>query len=252
MDSVAGSQIAASAGRTMISVVVPCFNEEARIGRTLEAAVGFLAASTLDWEIVVVDDGSADATSAAIARVAAGEPRVRSLRHERNHGKGEAVRSGFRAAQGEWVLFSDADLATPIEELARLLEAGEAGADLVIASRVVAGARIETPQPWRRRLSGAAFRRLVRLLGLSSFRDTQCGFKLLRRDTVGPILEAVETRGFAFDVELLCRAERAGLRIVEVPVRWRDVAGSKLRLFPDALRMARDLVAIRDRVRRTG
>lgn len=249
MDSAGGSQTTAAGAPAMISIVVPCYNEEARIGRTLEAVVAHLRSSPLDWEVVVVDDGSADATSSAIERTSASEPRVRAVRHARNRGKGDAVRSGFRESRGEWVVFSDADLATPIEELSRMLEAGEAGADLVIASRVVPGARIETPQPWRRRLSGAAFRRLVRLLDLSSFRDTQCGFKLLRRTTVGPILDAVETTGFAFDVELLCRAERAGLRIVEMPVRWRDVAGSKLRLFPDAWRMARDLVRMRARLR---
>jgi dolichyl-phosphate beta-glucosyltransferase len=233
----------------MISIVVPCYNEEGRIGGTLEAIVGHLGGSTLDWEILAVDDGSADGTSVVVARAAAREPRIRGVRHERNRGKGDAVRSGFRASRGEWVLFSDADLATPIEELGRMLESGEAGADVVIASRVVPGARIETRQPWRRRLSGAVFRRLVRALGLSSFHDTQCGFKLLRREAILPILEAVETSGFAFDVELLCRAERAGLRVVEIPVRWRDVAGSKLRLFPDAWRMARDLVRMRARPR---
>ena len=122
------------------------------------------------------------------------------------------------------------------------------GFDVVVASRVVAGARILTPQPTRRRLSGLAFRSLVRSLGLSSLHDTQCGFKLLRRATVEPILRAIETKGFAFDVELLARAERAGLRVAEVPVDWRDSRGSKVRLFPDALRMASDLIRIRVRL----
>ena len=234
----------------MISIVIPCFNEERRIGASLETMLGFLRSSSLDWEIVAVDDGSRDATSAAIQRTADGEGRVRLVRHEVNRGKGEAVRSGFRSSRGDWVLFSDADLATPIDELGRFLEAGEGGADMVIASRVVTGAQILTPQPWRRRLSGAAFRGLVRTLGLSSFHDTQCGFKLLRRDCMGPILDAVATEGFAFDVELIWRTERAGLRVIELPVRWRDVAGSKLRLFPDALRMAWDLVAMRVRLGR--
>ena len=234
----------------MISIVIPCFNEERRIGASLETMLEFLQGAGLDWEIVAVDDGSRDATSAAIQRAADGDGRVRLVRHEVNRGKGEAVRSGFRSSRGEWVLFSDADLATPIEELRPFLEAANAGHDLVIASRVVRGAEILTPQPWRRRLSGAVFRGLVRALGLSSFRDTQCGFKLMRRDRLGPILDAVAVEGFAFDVELLARAERAGLRIAELPVRWRDVAGSKLRLFPDALRMAVDLVQLWQRLGR--
>ena len=233
-----------------VSIVIPCFNEERRIAPSLEVMLDLLRGSKLDWEIVAVDDGSRDGTSDVVRRIAEGEPRVRLLRHEVNRGKGDAVRSGFHASRGEWVLFSDADLATPIDELFPFLEAGRAGYDLVIASRVLSGARILTPQPWQRRLSGGVFRGLVRALGLSSFRDTQCGFKLMRRDRLGPILDAVEIRGFAFDVELLARAERAGLRILELPVRWRDVAGSKLRLYPDALRMARDLVAMRLRLGR--
>jgi dolichyl-phosphate beta-glucosyltransferase len=232
----------------VISIVIPCFNEERRIGASLETMLVFLKGSALEWEIVAVDDGSRDATSEAVRRIAGDDSRVRLVRHESNRGKGEAVRSGFRVSRGEWVLFSDADLATPIDELGAFLEAGNAGYDLVIASRVARGARILTPQPWRRRLSGAVFRGLVRALGLSSFRDTQCGFKLMRRDRLGPVLDAVAVEGFAFDVELLARAERAGLRIVELPVRWRDVAGSKLRLYPDALRMARDLLLMRLRL----
>ena len=232
----------------MISVVIPCFNEERRIAPSLDRIVDFLGRSSLDWEVVAVDDGSRDATSEAIRRAADREARVRLVRHESNRGKGEAIRSGFRESRGEWVLFSDADLATPIDELTKFLETGDAGYDMVVASRVVPGAQILTPQPWRRRFTGAVFRGLVRALGLSSVRDTQCGFKLMRKDRIRASLDAVTTGGFAFDVELLARAERAGLRVVELPVRWRDVAGSKLRLYPDALRMARDLLLMRLRL----
>ncbi len=234
----------------MTTVVFPCFNEERRIGATVEATRRFLEARGTPWEIVVVDDGSPDATSAEVERRSAGDARVRLLRYQTNHGKGWATREGFRAATGELVLLSDADLSTPITELAPFELAAAEGFDLVVGSRVVAGASVRVAQPLRRRISGWIFRRLVHGLGLTFVHDSQCGFKLMRRATVGPVFDRVETPGFAFDVELLARAERAGLRIAELPVEWRDdAAGSRLRLVPDALRMARDLARIRARVR---
>ena len=233
---------------SLISLVIPCFNEEGRIDATLERSIAFLESRGEPWEIVVVDDGSLDATSDVVRRRSGASRRVRLLRNERNHGKGWAVREGFRAASGDFILFSDADLSTPIEELSRFVDKAREGFDLVIASRVVEGAEIVTPQSFSRRLSGGVFRTLVRSLGLSSFRDTQCGFKLMRRETAAPILDAVATQGFAFDVELLLRAESAGLRIAELPVPWSDAAGSKVRLFPDALRMMLDLLRLRIRL----
>ena len=232
----------------MTSVVFPCFNEERRIGPTLERAVAFLSGRGGPWEVVVVDDGSRDRTSDVVREAFGSCESVRVLRYETNHGKGFAVREGVLAARGELALFSDADLSTPIDELAKFEAKAAEGFDVVAASRVIAGARILTPQPALRRLSGLAFRTLVRGLGLSSLHDTQCGFKLLRRAAVEPVLRAIETEGFAFDVELLARAERAGLRVAEVPVDWSDARGSKVRLYPDALRMAADLMRLRLRL----
>jgi dolichyl-phosphate beta-glucosyltransferase len=236
----------------MTSVIVPCFNEAERIGPTVERVVAYLERRGRPWEVVVVDDGSLDATSDVVRAHAARRSAVRLVRYETNHGKGFAVRQGVFASRGELALFSDADLSTPIEELAKLEARAEAGFDVVVGSRVVAGARILTPQPAQRRLSGLVFRALVRGLRLSSIRDTQCGFKLLRRSTVEPILRRIETQGFAFDVELLARAERAGLRVTEVPIDWNDAGGSKVRLFPHALRMAGDLVRMRSRLSASG
>ncbi len=232
----------------MTSVVFPCFNEERRIGPTLERSVAFLSGRGEPWEVVVVDDGSRDRTSDVVREAFGSCASVRVLRYETNHGKGFAVREGVLAARGELALFSDADLSTPIDELAKFEAKAAEGFDVVAASRVIAGARILTPQPALRRLSGLAFRMLVRGLGLSSLHDTQCGFKLLRRAAVEPVLRAIETEGFAFDVELLARAERAGLRVAEVPVDWSDARGSKVRLYPDALRMAADLMRLRLRL----
>ena len=231
--------------RVSTSVVIPCFNEERRILPTLERIVEFLSGRDRPWEVVVVDDGSVDRTSACVRERFADQPAVRVLRFESNHGKGFAVREGVLASRGEFALFSDADLSTPIEELAKLERHAASGFDVVVGSRVVSGSRILTPQPARRRLSGLVFRSLVRALGLTTVRDTQCGFKLLRRKTVEPILRRIETEGFAFDVELLARAERAGLRVAELPVEWSDSRGSRLRLVPDAGRMAMDLLRVR-------
>jgi dolichyl-phosphate beta-glucosyltransferase len=227
------------------SVVIPCFNEEQRILPTLERIVDFLSRRDRPWEVVVVDDGSADRTGACVRERFAGQPAVRVLSFESNHGKGFAVCEGILASRGELALFSDADLSTPIEELAKLERHAASGFDLVVGSRVLSGSRIVTPQPVRRRLSGWLFRSLVRALALTAVRDTQCGFKLLRRATVEPIVRRIETQGFAFDVELLARAERAGLRVAELPVAWSDSTGSRLRLVPDALRMAMDLLRVR-------
>lgn len=231
-----------------VSIVIPCFDEAARIGPTLDRVVEHLEDGSATWEVVVVDDGSRDDTAGVVTRRSAHEPRVRLLRFAPNHGKGFAVRAGVAAAHGDLVLVADADLATPIEELGGFLAAAAAGADLVVASRVATGARILTPQPWRRRLAGAVFRALVRALGLTAVRDTQCGFKLLRRATVGPLVAQLDCAGFAFDVELLMRAQRARLTIVERAVAWRDVPGSKLRLWPDAFRLARDVLGLRGRL----
>ncbi|MGH7857335.1 MAG: glycosyltransferase, partial [Candidatus Binatia bacterium] len=195
----------------MTSIVIPCFNEQSRIATTLERVLAFLRGRREPWEIVVVDDGSADETTAVVRGRFSAESRVRSLRFEENHGKGWAVREGFGAASGDLVLFTDADLSTPIEALAAFERRAADGFDLVIASRVIEGARILTPQPLRRRASGWVFRALVRGLGLSSFQDTQCGFKLMRRESMRSILESMSTTGFAFDVELIFRAEAAGL-----------------------------------------
>jgi dolichyl-phosphate beta-glucosyltransferase len=230
------------------SVVIPCYNEERRILPTLERVASFLDGRQQPWEVVVVDDGSSDRTSACVRERFGKRSEVRVQRNESNHGKGFAVREGVLASRGDRVLFSDADLSTPIAELAKLERHADAGIDVVVGSRVAPGSRILTPQPFPRRFSGALFRSFVRAFGLTAVRDTQCGFKLLRRVAAEPILQRVATEGFAFDVELLARAERAGLRVAEVGVDWSDATGTKVRFFPDAWHMAVDLLRIRRRL----
>jgi dolichyl-phosphate beta-glucosyltransferase len=237
-------------GSPVISVVIPCLDEEARIAQTIRSVIHYFGSRPWTWEIIVVDDGSRDETS-AVARTAAGDDeRVRVRTEAENHGKGWAFRAGFEDATGEHVLLCDADLSTPIDELDRFMEQMDRGLDLVIASRVLEGSEILIPQPLRRRVAGALFRRSVSLMRVTRCVDTQCGFKLMRRDRVaGPISE-IRTDGFAFDVELLMRCEALGLRVGEEPVRWSNAAGSKFHMLRDGPRTFADLLRIRSRRKR--
>ena len=229
------------------SVVIPCFNEQARIGNTLHIALNYLAANAPTSELIVVNDGSSDATG-AIARKILAETKVttRLLENFPNRGKGAAVRTGLLAAREPFGLFSDADLSTPIEETPKLIEPIANGeVDIAFGSRALDRSLIGIHQPWRREQGGRVFNLLVRVATSLPFWDTQCGFKAFRLDVCRPILEAARLEGFAFDVELLFLADRAGLRIREVPVRWNHAEGSKVSFFRDSVRMLREVIALR-------
>ncbi|MBO0695552.1 MAG: glycosyltransferase family 2 protein [Verrucomicrobia bacterium] len=231
------------------TVVIPCFNEAARIGETLRQTVDYLTTNAPESELVVVNDGSTDAT-AAIARERLKDARIetRLLENFPNRGKGAAVRSGLLAARKPIGLFSDADLSTPLGETPKLIDPIANGEiDIAFGSRALDRRLIGIHQPWRREQAGRAFNLLVRLATGLPFWDTQCGFKAFRLDVCRPILEAARLDGFAFDVELLYLAQRAGLRIREIPVRWNHAEGSKVRFFQDSLRMLREVIAIRAR-----
>jgi dolichyl-phosphate beta-glucosyltransferase len=208
-----------------LSVVIPAYNEARRLPATLVRVREHLAARGLPHEIVVVDDGSADGT-AEVARAAGGAVRV--LGHQPNRGKGYAVRRGMLAATGERRLMTDADLSTPIEELARLEAEIDRGFDVAIGSRAVAGARIEVRQPAYREAMGRLFNRLVQALLLPGLADTQCGFKLFTAAAAEAAFGACRLDGFSFDVEALYVARRRGLRIAEVPVVWRNDAATRV------------------------
>src|SRR5881296_1157295 len=233
-----------------ISVVIPCFNEEARIGETLRVTIEYLAASAPESELIVVNDGSTDATG-TIARKILGETNLqtRLLENFPNRGKGAAVRSGLLAAREPIGLFSDADLSTPIEETPKLIEPIANGeVDIAFGSRALDRSLIGVHQPWRREQGGRVFNLLVRVATGLPFWDTQCGFKAFQLDVCRPILEVAHVNGFAFDVELLFLANRAGLRIREIPVRWNHAEGSKVNFFRDSLRMLREVIALRMRL----
>jgi dolichyl-phosphate beta-glucosyltransferase len=231
------------------SVVIPCFNEAGRIGETLRLTHDYLAANAVQSELIVVNDGSTDATG-AIARERLKDARVetRLLENFPNRGKGAAVRSGLLAARKPIGLFFDADLSTPLGETPKLIEPIANGeVDIAFGSRALDRGLIGIHQPWRREQAGRAFNLLVRLATALPFWDTQCGFKAFRLDVCRPILEAARIDGFAFDVELLYLAQRAGLRIREIPVRWNHADGSKVQFFKDSLRMLREVIALRAR-----
>jgi dolichyl-phosphate beta-glucosyltransferase len=229
------------------TAVIPCFNEEARIGDTLRVTLDYLTVNAPDSELIVVNDGSTDAT-AAIAREKLDGARIqtRLLENFPNRGKGAAVRSGLLAAREPIGLFFDADLSTPLGETPKLIEPIANGeVDIAFGSRALDRSLIGVHQPWRREQGGRVFNLLVRVATGLPFWDTQCGFKAFQLDVCRPILEAAHVNGFAFDVELLFLAHRAGLRIREIPVRWNHAEGSKVNFFRDSLRMLREVIALR-------
>lgn len=230
-----------------ISVIIPAYNEAERLGSTLEQAVGYLSRRGLSYELLVVDDGSRDRT-VEVAESFAGNG-VRVIRHERNRGKGAAIRTGILASSGSRVLLSDADASTPFTELEKL-ERWLPEAPVVLGSRAVAGADVRQHQPFYRELMGKTFNLIIRILGVRGLHDTQCGFKLLEGGVAREIGPELTIEGFAYDVELVWLARRHGHRVVEVGVVWVDSPDSRVDPIRSSLAMLRDVV--RMRVRHSG
>lgn len=247
-------------GRPGLSIVIPAYNEAGRIRASLEAVARHLARTGEAAEVLVVDDGSADATAEEVERFAAERPQgdpvsFRVLRNGRNRGKGYSIKHGVLMAEGDLVLISDADFSTPIDDLPLLREVVEKeGYGIAIGSRALEESRVEIHQGAFREMMGRAFNRLVRLLTGLPFRDTQCGFKLARRQEVLPLFRAARIERFAYDVEILYLARKTGVRVREVPVVWRNAAGTKVSALFDPLDMLKDIVRIvlRDRLGRYG
>jgi len=211
-----------------ISIIIPAYNEEKRLPATLVRIAGYLHASHWDFaEIVVVDDGSSDAT-AEVARKAG----ARVLENPGNRGKGYAVKHGMLEAKGEWALYSDADLSSPIGELEKLWDAAaSAGAKAAIGSRAVDRSLVGVHQPRARELMGRLFNVIMRIVTGLPFRDTQCGFKLFEARAAREIFSRQRLDGFGFDVEVLFIARKLGCNSIEVPVRWDNVEGTKVSLL---------------------
>jgi len=242
--------VAAATGRPHLSIVVPAFDEEQRLRVNLPAIARYVEEQRLEAEILVVDDGSRDAT-ARVAESFLAQTRGRVLRVGENRGKGHAVRGGLLAAAARWVLVTDADLSTPIAEHARLAAAvRDHDLDGAIGSRALPGSRVEVRQARPRELMGKSFNLLVRALTGLPFRDTQCGFKLLDRERMRPLVERMVIERFAFDVELLYLCMRFGLRVEEIPVVWRNDPRTTVSIVTDAPRMLLDVLRVRWRFRR--
>jgi dolichyl-phosphate beta-glucosyltransferase len=230
------------------SVVIPAFNEAGRLPAYLDEVTGFFEGRGEPWEVLVVDDGSTDGTAAVVQAVADRQPALRVLPLGRNRGKGAAVRAGMLAVSGDYRLFADADGATPIAELKRLEPALAAGADVVIGSRVLLDPAVSVRTRPHRVAAGRVFNLIVARLGLRGIADSQCGFKAFTAAAAARLFGALQTDGFGFDVELLLRAQAAGLRVVEVAVNWSDQPGSKVGVLTSSPGMLRQIARARWRI----
>ncbi|MHB0968823.1 MAG: dolichyl-phosphate beta-glucosyltransferase [Thermoanaerobaculia bacterium] len=230
-----------------ISVVIPAFNEARRLPQTLERIVAFAASRPELREIIVVDDGSSDATGKVVEEFASRHPVVRPISYGANRGKGFAIRTGILASTCDYVLISDADLSTPIEEL-DTLAAAIGDRRIAIGSRAVDPSRVRLRQAWHRQWMGKTFNRIMRALTGLPFRDTQCGFKLFRGDDARTIFAEARVDRFAYDVEALMLAMRRGIGIVEVPVLWFNSPDSRVHVARDSTRMLADVIRIRLRL----
>jgi dolichyl-phosphate beta-glucosyltransferase len=229
-----------------LSIVVPAYNEELRIGKSLNRVRLYLQSKTFTAEVVVVDDGSADQT-ADIARCEAENwPALRVLRNDRNRGKGFSVRRGVLEARGEYVLFTDADLSAPIDQTGMLIAAlVSTGADAAIGSRALQRELIGVHQPWFREWGGVCFNWTVRLFTGLRLRDTQCGLKLFRVATTRKAFEHLKAERFGFDPELLFLIKRWGGRVLEIPVRWDNDPATTLNIWRDTTRSFLEVAQVR-------
>jgi dolichyl-phosphate beta-glucosyltransferase len=227
-----------------LAVIVPAYDEEKRIQKTLERLREYLSAQSYTWTVMVVSDGSRDRTNEITAAFAAENPSFQLNASPVNRGKGFVVRKGMLEAEAEWLLFSDADLAAPIEEIEKLLPALEK-APIAIGSRPMKESKLEIRQPLYRELLGRAANKLIQMLAVKGIQDTQCGFKVFRQDVARDVFSRCKLDGFSFDFEALMIAHELGYKIEEIPIRWAHQEGSKVVLWRDVPKTFRDLIKLR-------
>jgi dolichyl-phosphate beta-glucosyltransferase len=227
------------------SIVIPAYNESARLGGTLDKVLAYVHTRGWSAEVIVVNDGSRDNTEEIARQFANKDPIMRVVNNPGNRGKGYSVRNGMLHARGQIVLFSDADLSSPIEESSKLIEALEAGADIAIGSRWLRAETQIQRQPLHRQIFGRIFNLLLRLtLGLQ-FKDTQCGFKAFKQHTVQAIFPLQKIERWGFDPEILFLARKFGFKVEEIPVTWGHSGGTRINPLIDGSRMFMEMLHIR-------
>jgi dolichyl-phosphate beta-glucosyltransferase len=233
-----------------VSLIIPAYNEETRLGETLRKVHAWMRDHFERFEITVVDDGSTDRTAEVVTNFSQHAPEVELLSLRQNSGKGYAVRAGMLSADGEFVIFTDADLSTPIEEVAKALDLMRQGWDVVIGSRALPESDVQVRQNFLRETMGKIFNRIVRLFSGLPFPDTQCGFKCFTQKAAKDIFSRAVINGFAFDVEALVLAKTLGYRVTDMPIRWVNSPASKVRIFSSPLQMLREVWRVRVNVAR--
>ncbi|HRR95992.1 MAG TPA: glycosyltransferase family 2 protein [Candidatus Ratteibacteria bacterium] len=230
-----------------ISIIIPSYNEEKRIGKSLEKIWKYFKNKGFPFEIIVVDDGSTDKTVEIVEKFKEGKKEIRILKHDKNKGKGAAVRTGVINSKGNLILFTDADLSTPIEEFEKFYKYGKSGFDIVIGTRRIKNAEIKKKQPFLRRFFGTGFIYLVKIFfpSLSKITDFTCGFKLFNVEKNKKIFKLQKIDRWGFDVEILLIATILHLKILQVPVVWSDLRKSKVNLKKDIIRSFFDLIRIK-------
>jgi dolichyl-phosphate beta-glucosyltransferase len=228
-----------------LEVVIPAYNEQDRIGRTLERINEYYGEQSYTWRCTVVSDGSTDKTNEIVNAFSASHPSFQLEAYTKNRGKGYAVRLGMLRANAKRVLFCDADLATPQEETEKLWRAMDDGNDVAIGSRPLKESNLEVHQPPLREFLGRMFNRAVQLLATKGIDDTQCGFKMFTHAACQEVFSRCKLDGFSFDFEALMIARDLDYKIAEVPIRWSHQEGSKVSILRDGPRMLRDLVKLR-------
>jgi dolichyl-phosphate beta-glucosyltransferase len=239
--------VARDGGAPRLSVVIPCYNEEQRLPRTIEQIERYLDGKHASYELILVDDGSTDGTRLVMDTAAERNGSVHVEALPRNRGKGRALAVGAAAARGDEILVTDADLSTPIEELDKLQTAIDDGAGVAIGSRALRASRVEVSQPIYRVLMGKGFNLIVQAVLLPGIWDTQCGFKLFRADVARDAFAHLSTDGFGYDPEVLYHARKKGVRIAEIPVVWRNSAPTKVSPVRSSLDMLKHVLKVRFR-----
>ncbi len=226
-------------------MVIPAYDEEERIQRTLERLHEYFSEQDYSWSVTVVSDGSKDRTEEIVQAFSKDHPNFHLLAYKPNKGKGHAVRHGMLNVDGELLLINDADLATPIEEIEKLLPSIREGKDIAIGSRPLKESNLEIRQPIHREMLGRMFNFAVQTLAIRGIKDTQCGFKVFKKPVAMDVFKRCKFDGFSYDFEALLIARELGYSIAEIPIRWRHQDGSKVNPVRDGIRMLRDLVKLR-------